>query len=63
MSGMDPFGDGPPDGAPAQIGVVLDIAKAESEPMVQPNGMADDFGREAVVSIQRFHEPVVADRC
>ncbi len=41
---------------------VLDIAKAESEPMVQPDGVADDFGWEAVASIQRFHEPIVADR-
>ena len=40
---------------------VLDIAKAESEPMVQPDGVADDFGWEAVASIQRFHEPIVAD--
>lgn len=31
---------------------VLDIAKAESKPMVQPNGMADDLGRKAVSSIQ-----------
>ncbi len=31
---------------------VLDIAKAESEPMVQPNGMADDLGWKAVPSIQ-----------
>ena len=27
---------------------VLDIAKAESEPMVQPDGVADDFGWEGV---------------
>ena len=30
---------------------VLHVAKAESEPMVQPNGMADDFGWKAVASI------------
>jgi hypothetical protein len=39
---------------------ILDIAKAQRQPMVQPNRVADDFGRKAVVSIQRFHEPVVA---
>ena len=31
---------------------ILDIAKAQGEPMVQPNGMADDFGQKAVASIQ-----------
>ena len=31
---------------------VLDIAKAQSEPMVQPDGMADDLGWKAVASIQ-----------
>ena len=42
---------------------VLDIAEAQREPMVQPNGLADDLGwKAAVASIQRFHEPIVADR-
>ena len=31
---------------------VFDIAEAQSEPMVRPNGMADDFGWETVASIQ-----------
>ena len=31
---------------------VLDIAKVETEPVVQPNGMADDLGWKAVASIQ-----------
>ena len=31
---------------------VLDIAKAQSKPMVQPDGMADDFVWKAVASIQ-----------
>ena len=31
---------------------VLDIAKAQREPMVQPDGMADDLGWKAVASIQ-----------
>ena len=31
---------------------VLDIAKAQSEPMVQPDGMADDVGWKAVAAIQ-----------
>ena len=31
---------------------VLHIAKAQSEPMVQPDGMADDLGWKAVASIQ-----------
>ncbi len=30
---------------------VLHISKAQTEPMVQPNGMADDFGRKPVASI------------
>ena len=42
---------------------VLDIAKAQGEPMVQPNGMADDFGWKAVASIQGFHRSIVAGRC
>ena len=37
--------------------------EAQSEPIVQPNGMADDFWWKAVASIQRFQEPIVADRC
>ena len=41
---------------------VFDIAKAQSEPMVQPHGMADDLRWEAMASIQGFHEPIVADR-
>jgi len=41
---------------------VLDIAKAERESMVQPDGMADDLRWKAVASIQRFHEPILADR-
>ena len=31
---------------------VLDIPKAETEPVVQPNGMADGLGWKAVASIQ-----------
>ena len=31
---------------------VLAIAKAEREPMIQPNGMADDFGWKPVPPIQ-----------
>ena len=42
---------------------VLDIAKAQREPMVQPNRVADDFGWKAVASIQGFHRSIVADRC
>jgi hypothetical protein len=30
---------------------VFHVAKAQREPMVQPNGMADDFGWKAVASI------------
>jgi len=41
---------------------VLDIAKTQREPMVQPNRMADDLGRKAVTSIQGFHRSIVADR-
>jgi hypothetical protein len=38
------------DATPSQK--VLDIAKAQSEPMVQPNGMADDFTGKAMAPIQ-----------
>ena len=41
---------------------VLDIAKAQSEPMVEPNGVADDLGRKAVASIRGFDRSIVADR-
>ena len=40
---------------------VFDIAKAQSEPMVQPNRVADDLGWKAVASIQGFHRSIVAD--
>ena len=41
---------------------VLDIAKTQSGPIVQPDGMADDLGWKAVASIQGFHRSIVADR-
>ena len=41
---------------------ILHIAKALREPMVQLDSMADDFGRQAVASIQRVHAPIVSDR-
>ena len=40
---------------------VLHIAKAQSEPTVQPDGMADDLGWKAVASIQGFYRSIVAD--
>ncbi len=40
---------------------VLDIAKAQREPMVQPNGMADDFGWKAVTPVQGFRGSLVAE--
>ncbi len=42
---------------------VLDIAKTQREPMVQPNRVTDDLGWKAVTSIQGFHRSIVADRC
>ncbi len=42
---------------------VLDIAKAQSEAMVQPNRMADDFRGKAVTPIQGLHRSIVTDRC
>ena len=42
---------------------IFDIAKAQREPMVQPDGMADDLGWKAMASIQGFHRSIVADRC
>ena len=41
---------------------IFDIAKAQSKPVVQPNGMADDLGWKAMLSIERFHRPIVAHR-
>ena len=40
---------------------VLDVSKAQREPMAQPNSVAGDFRRKAVASIHRFHESIVAD--
>ncbi len=41
-----------------------DHAKAEGKPEVQPDSMADDFGREAVAGVARmmgrFHTPAYA---
>ncbi len=42
---------------------VLDISKAQSEAMVQPDGMTDDLGWKTVTSIRRFHRSIVANRC
>ncbi len=41
---------------------IFDIAKAQGEAMVEPNGLADDFGRKAVASIKLVHAPIVSDR-
>ena len=38
---------------------VFDIPEAEGEPMIEPHGVTDDLGREAVASIQRFHRSIV----
>ena len=40
---------------------IFHIPKAESEPMVQPHAVANDFGRKTVASVAGFHEPIVAD--
>ena len=37
-------------------------AKAQSEPMVQPNGMADHFGWKAVASIRGSHRSIATQR-
>jgi hypothetical protein len=34
---------------------VFNVAKAESEAIVQPDGMTDDLGRKPVAPIQEFH--------
>ena len=39
---------------------ILDIAKAECEPMIEPNGMADNFRGEPMTLISRFHPSIVA---
>jgi hypothetical protein len=39
----------------------LDIAKAECEPMVEPDGMADDFRGKPMTFISRFHPSIVAE--
>jgi hypothetical protein len=30
---------------------IFDVAKAEGEPVIEPNGVADDGGRESVAGI------------
>ena len=41
---------------------ILDVAKAQREPMIKANGMAHVFWREAAASILRCHPPMVAER-
>ena len=41
---------------------VLDTAKAQTESMVQPDGMADALGWKTVTSTQAFHRSIVAHR-
>jgi len=40
---------------------VFDIAKAEREQMIEPDGMADDFRTESVTFIERFHPSIIVD--
>jgi len=40
---------------------VLNIPKAESEAMVKPHRVTDDFGREAVAFVAGFPSFIVAD--
>ena len=40
---------------------VFDIARAQREPMVQPDGMTDDIGWKAMASTQRLHRSNVAE--
>jgi hypothetical protein len=39
---------------------ILHIAKAECEPMIEPDGMADNFRGEPMTLISRFHPFIVA---
>jgi hypothetical protein len=39
---------------------IFNIAKAEREAMIQPNGVADDLRRKPVAAIQGFHRSIVA---
>jgi hypothetical protein len=38
---------------------ILDISKAESESVLRAHRMADDFGRETVAFVARFHAAIV----
>ncbi len=40
---------------------ILHVSKAECEPVVEPDGMTDDFRWETVTSIVWFHCRIVAD--
>lgn len=42
-------------GDAAFVEQVLDITEAQSEPVAQSHGVADDLRRETMTSIQRFH--------
>ena len=41
--------------------VLSDITEGEREPMIEPNGITDDFGWKLVTSIAGFHASMVAD--
>ena len=41
---------------------VFHVTKAESEPMVKRDGVADDFRGETVASVEWLHPAIVADR-
>jgi len=47
----------------AKLGdMILGITSAQGEPVVEPNGTADDFARKPVASIQRSLWSIVTDR-
>jgi hypothetical protein len=40
---------------------VLNIAEAEWEPMIKPDGMAADFRRQSMTFIDRPHPSIIAE--
>jgi hypothetical protein len=42
---------------------IFDIAIAEREPMIEPDGMADDFRRKSMIFIYGFHPAIIAEIC
>jgi len=40
---------------------IFDVAIAERKPMIEPDGMADDFRRKSMIFIYGFHPVIIAE--